>query len=373
MVKILVIEDEDQIREEVMDWLLFEGYEVRGAANGRLGLEAIQHEIPDLIVCDITMPELGGHDVLLEVRSNLKFNHIPFVFLTAAADHDSIRKGMNLGADDYLTKPFTRIEVLNTIRVRLEKRAAQEKLLQSQIKTLNISVTEEHEKRMLKSRLIAMFSHDFRNPLSCIQSTADMLQVYEARLSPEQKIKRLDSIKGSVWLLVQMLDDMLMVAEIEGGQLEYIPGSVDLKAFTEAIIEEFRLIDHNEHILTFHSTLQGTVENDSKLFRHILTNLLSNAIKYSPVGSEVIVTLFEEDNKINLVIQDQGIGIPEEESLPNLFEPFYRAANAKNVKGTGLGLSIVKECVECHGGSIKVESQLGKGTIFAVKLPLVRV
>ncbi|NWJ47238.1 MAG: response regulator [Chloroflexi bacterium] len=371
MVKILVIEDEEQIREEVMDWLQFEGYEVSGAANGRLGLEAIQREVPDLIICDIAMPELDGHDVLIEVRSNSTLNHIPFVFLTAAADHDAVRKGMTLGADDYLTKPFTHAEVLNTIRTRLEKRAAQEKQMQSQIEILNTALSEEREKRLLNSRLVAMFSHDFRNPLTCILSSSDILRNYETRLSTEQKAQQFDLINGSVYLLLQMLEDMLMVAEMERNHLEYAPRQLDLKAFVKDLIDEFRLIDQDSHILTFHSGLQGSVEADSKLIRQILTNLISNAIKYSTVRSEVIVTLSEKYNKINLVVEDQGIGIPEE-GLANLFEPFYRATNAKNVKGTGLGLSIVKECVECHSGSIRVESQLGKGTIFAVELPLVR-
>jgi len=121
MAKILVIEDEYDIRDEVMNWLQFEGYEVIGAENGRKGLEAIRRERPDLVLCDVSMPEMDGHEVLIELRSDVNYNQLPFVFLTAAADRASVRQGMNLGADDYVTKPFTISEITNVVRARLEK------------------------------------------------------------------------------------------------------------------------------------------------------------------------------------------------------------------------------------------------------------
>lgn len=113
--KIILIEDDVSIREEVMNWLQFEGYEVVSVQNGREGLEAIQRELPDLILCDIAMPEMDGHAVLMEVRASTQPNPIPFIFLTAVTDHSAIRKGMELGADDYLTKPFSHAELLNSM------------------------------------------------------------------------------------------------------------------------------------------------------------------------------------------------------------------------------------------------------------------
>lgn len=372
MTTILVIEDEAPIRDEVIDWLRFEGFRVIYAGNGRIGLELARQNKPDLILCDIAMPEMNGHEVLVEIRSNPDLTHLPFIFLTADADRHAIRKGMNLGADDYLTKPFTHAELLNAIHARLQKRAFQEIQQQEQIAMLNEAFQEEQKKRLLKSRLMAMFSHDFRNPLTLILMASSILSEGDDQLSPERKAHQHDRIRGSVHLLLQMLDDMLLVAEMESGYLEYTPKAIHLGNFSEKIVQEFRLIDQGSHQISCHIGLVGEVEADRKLFRQILANLLSNAIKYSPADSEITVYLREENGRIYLEVADQGIGIPAE-SVPHLFEPFHRANNAKQVKGTGLGLTIVKECADHHRGEIELQTELGKGSRFIVQFPLERV
>lgn len=372
MTTILIIEDEAPIREEVRDWLQFEKFEVLDAENGRLGLQlALMHK-PDLILCDIAMPEMDGYEILLEIRSNPTLGNLPFVFLTAAADRESMRKGMNLGADDYLTKPFTHVDLLNAVHTRLQKHATQTAQQQKKVEILNIALQEERKKQLLKSRLIAMFSHDCRNPLTLILLASDILSEGEDKLSADRKQRQHNRIRGSVHLLLQMLDDMLLVAEMESGYLKFSPEPLLLAAFTKEIVEEFQMIDQNMHQFTLHNLLQGNVEVDRKLFRQILANLLSNAIKYSQPNTEICINLYENEGSIFLEVRDHGMGIPEE-SLPLLFHPFHRAGNAKQIKGSGLGLHIVKECVNHHQGDIKVHSQLNQGTTFIVRLPLVRI
>lgn len=245
--KILVIEDEAQIREEVSDWLQFEGYEIVAAANGRLGLAAIEQENPDLILCDITMPQMDGYEVLIEVRANQKHATTPFIFLTAAADRDSLRKGMSLGADDYLTKPFTLEEVLGAIRTRLQRHATQTQQGQYHIDVLSSALNQERKQNLLKSRLIALFSHDFRNPLATILMSSSVIRNYADRLPPARKQQVLNRIDGAVHSLTQMLDDMLIIAELESGYFAYKPESIALAPFIEAIIAEYRLIDLCDH------------------------------------------------------------------------------------------------------------------------------
>lgn len=369
MPKILVVEDEDQIRAEVIDWLQFEGYEVAGAANGRLGLAAAQRDAPDLIISDIAMPEMDGYALLLEVRADPLLQPIPFIFLTAATERASFRLGMESGADDYLTKPFTHAEVLNAVRSRLAKQAALEAHARAQVDKLAAALSEEREKRLLKSRLVAMFSHDFRNPLNAIFSNASLLRNYEERLDQATKHLKLERIMEAVQLLLQMVDDMLMVAELEKGYGDLRAEPLSPAAFIGAIVEEFRTLHSPSHRLLFESACTVFVALDARLLRQIVTNLLSNAIKYSPAGGTVQVGLWTEDAALVLRVQDGGIGIPTTEQV-QLFEPFFRASNARRLSGTGLGLTIVKEAVELCGGTIEVESPAAQGAIFTVRLPL---
>lgn len=374
MAKILLIEDEPTIRDEVLDWLQFEGYEALGAPNGRLGLELIQREHPDLILCDIAMPEMDGHEVLLEVRASMRFSTIPFVFLTASADREAIRKGMDMGADDYLTKPFSHTELLNTVRSRLRKKEIQEEQMHNRLQMLAAALAEEREQRLLKSRLVAMFSHDFRNPLTAIMASAELLEDIlrdQANLD-DHKQTYLNRIFGSVYILTQMLDEVMVVAEMEGGQIACLPQMIDMASFVEKLIEEFRLIDRHAHRFNISNNLPDRLEIDPRLLRHILANLISNALKYSPAGSTVRLALFLRDDQICIEVQDQGMGIPAA-SMPHIFEPFHRAENAQHLKGTGLGLSIVKECVTAHNGQIEVQSAINGGTMFRVALPLVPI
>lgn len=365
MTKIVVIEDEFDIRDEIMNWLRYEGHEVVGAKNGKLGLDAIRSVHPDLVLCDIMMPEMDGHEVLIELRADVNFAQLPFVFLTSAADRQSVREGMNLGADDYLTKPFRHQEVINMVQARLGKQDQ----IQTQIAHLNDIIDAEREQYLLKSRLVGMFSHDFRNPLAAILMSSNMLQSYTDRMSPERKQQHFQRIDGSVHKLLQMLDEMLMTSELESGQLTLNLQPTNLRMMLESLLEEFKQISGGKHHLVLSSALPELVDIDPKLAQHVITNLISNAIKYSPEGTQIRVVAQIEDGEIVIAVADAGIGIPEED-LPHIFEPFFRANNAHNIKGSGLGLALVKQILDICGGRIDVVSQHGSGSCFTVYCPI---
>lgn len=374
MAKILLIEDERLLREEVSEWLLLESFEVLCAADGLEGVEVAQHERPDLVISDITMPKLDGHGVLMTLRSDPATATLPFIFMTARAAHEDVRRGMDLGADDYIVKPFTHDELLNAIHTRLEKKALVEQQRQEEIAQWQRAFDEEREQHLLKLRLVAMFSHDFRNPLSAILSSSGILRHYAERLSGEQIIHHYDRIDNSVRLLLQMLDDVLVVAQLENGQLVQSPQTVDVTALSNEIAAEFEAIDEHQHPLSVQSTLSNPmIRLDPKVYRQIFANLVSNAIKYSPPGTPITTALDRvlhgDAPALRLVVADHGIGIPED-SLPRLFQPFHRAANARNISGTGLGLAIVKLAVENLAGTVEVSSGVGVGSTFTVHLPL---
>jgi signal transduction histidine kinase len=166
------------------------------------------------------------------------------------------------------------------------------------------------------------------------------------------------------------MDDVLLFSRMEAGHLEFNPITTDLDAYCKDIIEEFESTPDIRHPIIYSCNPQPLIiQVDLKLLRHILNNLLSNALKYSPEGKRVIFEVTVEEESFKIRVEDEGIGIPEED-LKHLFEPFHRAGNVGTISGTGLGLAITKQSVETHGGTIAVESEVGVGTTFIVTIPL---
>ena len=369
MPTILVIEDEALLRAEVADWLMFEGYIAITAEDGVSGVEQAFTYMPDLIVCDIMMPRLDGYGVLLEIRSNSKTADIPFVFLTARAARNDIRAGMNLGADDYLVKPFTRTELLEAIKSRLETTAVRRSAMKEEMEALRADLEKEHEQRLIKGKLVGMFSHDFRNPLATILSSISLLRDYADRMDEKRRLAHMNRVDASVRQLLHMLDDMLIITQMDAGRLEYKPELLYVEQFFKHIVEEFQIIHAETHTLRIESHFSDPMMADPRLLRQIAANLISNAVKYSPHGSSVEVSLGYQQGRFIFTVQDQGIGIPEEDQV-ELFRVFHRGSNVGDVSGTGLGLTIVKQAVELHNGTLQLESTTGRGTKMTVAIPI---
>jgi PAS domain S-box-containing protein len=254
------------------------------------------------------------------------------------------------------------------------------------------ALEKEKELTELKSRFISMTSHEFRTPLTTIQSSAELLERYSQKWTPERKLTHLHRIQTSVKHMTKLLNDVLIIGKAEAGKLKLTPAPLELEKFCGDLVEELQLNDTNQHAIAFTCGWQletgdlgqpgqGGIGNaplssqfpipcmDEKLLRQILENLLSNAIKYSPTGSTVDFTLSCFSDRAIFQIRDRGIGIPAEDQQ-RLFETFHRAANVGTIAGTGLGLAIVKKCVDIHQGQVVVESEIGVGTTFTVTLPI---
>lgn len=222
----------------------------------------------------------------------------------------------------------------------------------------------ERELNELKSRFVSMISHEFRTPLTTIQSATDLLQYYE--WSAEEKLERFQQIHSAVQHMTSLLEEVLLIGKADAGKLDFKPQLTDLKSISQKLMADLQLAAGDRYTLSFSS--QGLAQEvwiDQKLLRQILTNLVSNAIKYSPGGGIVQLKLIYDANSIHLQVKDEGIGIPAEET-ERLFDAFFRASNVGVVQGTGLGLATVKRCVDLHGGQIAIASELDKGTTFTV-------
>lgn len=245
------------------------------------------------------------------------------------------------------------------------------------------ALQRERELSELKTSFVAMTSHEFRTPLTTIQSSVDLLESYYDKLSKEKQLTHFKRISISVERMHQMLKDILLLAEAEAGKLHFNPAPIDLAKFCWGLVEDLEQNAQNPPTLSnvepknrISFTVQSTPATpdilpliDEKLLRQILTNLLSNALKYSDFGSTIQFDLKYLEEKVIFRIQDQGIGIPTADQV-YLFDSFYRASNSGTIQGTGLGLAIVKQCVDLHQGKITVDSVEGVGTTFTVTLPL---
>jgi PAS domain S-box-containing protein len=235
---------------------------------------------------------------------------------------------------------------------------------------LGVALEKERELRQLKDRFISVMSHELRTPLASIQLATDMLKKYGDRASEEEKRESLENIETQVQQLSELVKDVLTISKTEFMAQDLNFEVYDLETYLRDIIEGLERTCRKTHRLIFKGVERRVeVRMDRKLLRHAFTNLLTNAIKYSPSGGEVCVSLVCEGDEVIVRVSDQGIGIPPED-LPRMFDAFHRAGNVEQFQGTGLGLAIAKQAVELHNGTISVESQLGVGTTFTIRLPL---
>lgn len=273
-------------------------------------------------------------------------------------------------------KPYQYLAIRSDIT---QRKLAEEQLLrinedlENKVKerTLELTHALEKEKELneMKSRFVSIASHEFRTPLSAILSSTSLVEHYTNADQEDKRKKHIDRIKSSVRNLTSILDDFLSLEKLEQGKVEAHNSEFNLKEFMEDGVEEMEgMSKRKRQKINFTYEGEEEVYQDKKILRNVLLNLLSNAVKYSPEGKEIHVSVIAIDERINLAVRDEGIGIPEE-SQKSLFDKFFRAKNATNIQGTGLGLNIVKRYVELIDGNISFESKENIGTTFTVEFP----
>lgn len=260
-------------------------------------------------------------------------------------------------------------EILEAEGDRLILLALEDITSQKQVEAAQRSTLEkEHELNEMKSRLIAMASHEFRTPLSTIMLSAELLASGSPQLSPK-RLNHQQRIEKAVEQMTGLLDGILNIGQAESDHVQVQRLPLDLESFCRQLIEEMQSLASG-HQLVFEADGQcRSASLDATLLKQILTNLLINALKYSPPGSAVRLKLACRDGQVSFKIVDEGIGIAPEDQ-EHLFEPFYRGHNVGGIPGFGLGLAIVKRLVELLGGQLSFESHPQRGTAFTVALPI---
>lgn len=367
MKKILIIDDAPFILESTKALLQFEGYEVITAKDGQEGLDIITREKPDLILCDIAMPNVDGYSVLKTLKSNPTLARIPFIFLTAFTERQNIRTGMQLGADDFLVKPYSRDELISSIETQLQKSTLQTQVIEEKLQEVNRSVTE-------------VLPHEFRTVLNQIMGSAKFMQSNANRISPEEIIDIVDDIIESTKRLLVITENYLIFSRIQ-----YISGNAkEIEKLTSFVTPEPAAIiyDIAGFIASKYQRVSDLVVNAdifeislaiaSESFYKIITELIDNAFKFSEPGTLVSVSADIQNDKFKIEIKDNGRGIPQEkiDSIGALVQ-FER--NIFEQQGVGLGLTIAKKLTELHQGEFYIESQDGDGTTITLFFPYKRI
>lgn len=229
---------------------------------------------------------------------------------------------------------------------------------------------KEKELGELKTKFITMVSHEFRTPLTVIKSAAQMVERFRSRLSIEDQSVYHEKIISTVDSMVDLIENVLFIGKNENRKIINEPKELCLKDFCDNLVQEFKLSTENQRTLNLnYEYSKNNYKFDEKLLRMVLNNLLTNAVKYSKENDPVDLNVTENDNEIVFSVKDYGIGIPQEQQ-DKIFDIFYRADNVGNVSGTGLGMAVVVQSLEMMNGTIELESEIGKGSIFKVTIPV---
>jgi signal transduction histidine kinase len=361
MKKILVIDDEEWLREMVQMALRDRGYEVVEAENGAVGVERARKELPDLILCDVNMEKMDGYLTLSALRNEPATAAIPFILMTGLADHAGMRHGMELGADDYLPKPFTIEGLFAAVDARLKK--AQ-------------TVRAEAERKLsdLRDNLSMMLPHELRTPLNGILAYGEILQSDAATLQPGEITEMGQVIHDCGRRLERLVENFLIYSQLELWAADH--NKLNNLRRTQTT-DSARLVEEHARKQADEAKRPADLQLDlnpvalpigEEYLTKVVNELAQNAFKFSKPGTAVRVALSERAAGMVLSVSDAGRGFSAEHiASVGAYMQFDRKLHEQ--QGLGLGLTIARRLTELHGGTLSIQSEPGVKTTVEVKLP----
>lgn len=359
---ILLVDDESDLLEIVGSILEIEGYTVITANSVDIAIERIKSVLPDIIISDITMPGKTGFDFLAHVRSQHQLQHIPFIFLTAHADIESIKTGKELGIDDYMTKPVDFYLLVSTIKGKLKRKE-------------ELSRAFTHQTEQFKNQIFRLISHEMKTPLTSILGATELLSDTKQNFSQPELTEFLQMLQKSGKRLTGMVDDFLTAMKIESGEMFRELQCIDCE-FNPRHIGEHLAMLYSDAIVQQQIRIENRLPDAPvRLFIHtphieeVLKRLFDNAVKFSSENGEIILEMSEDETTVTLSIRDHGDGIPKEkhEAMYAKFEQVDREKNEQ--QGSGLGLFIANSLATANKAKLWFDSEAGKGSTFYLQLP----
>ncbi len=362
MKRILIVEDAASLRKDIIEMLGFEGYEAIGAENGQEGVEKALALKPELIICDIMMPIMDGFGVLAALKKEPTTATIPFIFLTARTDRLDVRQGMSLGADDYLTKPFTVQDLLNSVKARLEKKQQFKQAADQRLDNL-------------RGNIILALPHELRTPLNVILGFSELMVSDASLLDTERTQEMARHINTAAHRLYHLTENYLTYAQTElitsdAKLLErYRSGYLifPASAIRHYAHEKARALERDKD-LSIDLLDVERIGMSEEYLKKLVTELTDNACKFSAAGAPIRLTSRVDDAFYTLIWRDQGRGMtPDQIANVGAYNQFERRLYED--QGSGLGLIICSRLAELAGGRLTIDSVLGLWTEVAVQIP----
>lgn len=365
--KILVVDDIEMNRTMLIK-IFADTYTVLSAENGKQAMEILLKNDIDLVLLDLSMPEMDGYEVIAAMRSDQKLAAIPIVVETGAVNK-SERRALDLGADDFIVKPYDPYIVRKRVENLIQKYVLQ-------VENLRQALGQAEQLNRAKSAFLSRMSHELRTPISSVISLAALLK--EHQTEPGKVVELSEKIESSSSYLLGVINDILNMSAIENQKIVITRSPFDFRRQIETITSMF-YSQCKEKNIRFDLNLTDFTEEylfgDPLRLKEILVNLVSNAVKFTPPGGNVTVRVSQISRvasmiKLRFTVSDTGEGI-EESRQEDIFQPFTQESSetVQTHGGSGLGLSIVKNIVELMGGQINLESKKGHGSTFTVDLP----
>ena len=363
--KILIVDDVMSNVLLLKVLLKNEKFAIATASNGRQALEQVEKENPDLVLLDVMMPDMSGFEVAQHLKSNPNTADIPIIFLTALNSTADIVKGFQVGANDFISKPFNKEELIIRVTHQISLVAA---------KRLILSKTEELQRTIAgRDKLYSVIAHDLRSPMGSIKMVLNMLILN----LPSEKIgaemyELLTMANQTTEDVFSLLDNLLKWTKSQIGKLNVVYQDVDLVEVTDGVIEIFSMVASLKKIRIHEMKPEKMMVNaDIDMLKTVVRNLLSNAIKFSKENSEVLVKMEEVDGMAVVSVQDYGCGISEEGQKKLLHtDTHFSTFGTNNEEGSGLGLLLCKDFVVKNGGKLWFTSKEGEGSIFSFSIPV---
>jgi two-component system, sensor histidine kinase and response regulator len=370
---ILVVDDDPRNIRLMESILKTSGYAVITAENGEQALEAVARHRPDAVLLDVMMPGVSGFEVCKKLRSQYETRLLPIIMVTALNALEEKVQALETGADDFMSKPVNRMEMLAKLRSILRVKSLHDEVEQTRLQ-LEAKNRELIQVEQLKEKLTQMVVHDLKNPLSGIVGNLQLLELQGPGMPPESFRQILARTQESARQLMGLILNILDVARMEEEKLVLRRQALKPESLLADCIRQAEGLSKKVGV-DLHLRVEGApgaVDADPELTGRVLANLVANALKHTPPGGRVEVGAADQGDQVRFWVEDTGEGIPEE-ILPRVFDKFLVGQPGTDPGaggyGTGLGLTFCKMAVEAHGGSIRVRSESGKGSTFVFTLP----